>query len=400
MNRRNFVRSLAAGAVGLGTTPEAAFGRTLAEHRIARMDVRQLRYRYPRFVGRNAFGKPAGRGSRVQVRIITTDKGAQGWAQSWLPEERVAKYVGAPLSDLFDSDGGPLEETGGWDQALYDLAGNIIGKPVYEMLGGKGPREIPVYSGAIYFDDLTPEDQPRGVTGVVASCQQDYDHGYRAFKLKIGRGFKWMDPSEGRERDIRVTLAVRERFPDCKILVDANDGYTCDDFLRYVTAVKDCELFWIEEPFRENRDELLRLKEHLHKVGCKALIAEGEGRIGHQKTPWLYGGYTQEHMDTLFTLAEEKLVDVFLLDLNIIGFSRWRRVMPELEKATVKASPHTWAWPLRSFYTAHIAAGLGNVVIVEGVPGSMEGVDLSPYRMKDGNIVMPTSAGFGLSLPT
>ena len=28
-----------------------------------------------------------------------------------------------------------------------------------------------------------------------------------------------MEPAEGRERDIRVTLAVRERFPDCRILV-------------------------------------------------------------------------------------------------------------------------------------------------------------------------------------
>jgi L-alanine-DL-glutamate epimerase-like enolase superfamily enzyme len=73
--------------------------------------------------------------------------------------------------------------------------------------------------------------------------------------------------------------------------------------------------------------------------------------------------------------------------------------MPELEKANVKASPHTWASPLRSFYTAHIAAGLGNVVIVEGVPGTMESVDFSPYKIRDGNIVTPATPGFGLPLP-
>ena len=98
-----------------------------------------------------------------------------------------------------------------------------------------------------------------------------------------------MEPSEGKERDIRVTLAVRERFPDCRILVDANDGYTCDDFLRYVTAVADCDLFWIEEPFRENRAELLRLKqryrpadEELQALGPDELEQlEALGYVGH-----------------------------------------------------------------------------------------------------------------------
>jgi L-alanine-DL-glutamate epimerase-like enolase superfamily enzyme len=137
---------------------------------------------------------------------------------------------------------------------------------------------LPIYSGAIYFDDLDPENKPRGIAGVLTSCQQDYEAGYRAFKLKIGRGFKWMPKEEGIKRDIEVTRAVLEKFPNCLILVDANDGYTCEDMIRYLSAVADCDLFWIEEPFPENKDDLMRLKEHMAKVGCKALIADGETR--------------------------------------------------------------------------------------------------------------------------
>ncbi|MGQ9462560.1 MAG: enolase C-terminal domain-like protein [Candidatus Fervidibacter sp.] len=214
----------------------------------------------------------------------------------------------------------------------------------------------------------------------------------------MGRGFKWMLREGGIKRDIEVTKAVREKFPDCLILVDANDGYTCDDMLRYLSAVANCDLFWIEEPFPENRDDLMRLKEHMVKIGCKALIADGETRAERSDKWWLYGGYSQRHIDNLFKLAEEKIVDVFVLDLGIVGFTNWRCVMPELERLGVKASPHTWGWLPRPYYAAQLAAGIGNVIIIEGIPGKTEGVDYSAYKFVNGKLAVPSEPGFGLKL--
>jgi D-galactarolactone cycloisomerase len=370
----------------------------LSEHKLARIEVRTLRDRFPRRVGRNAKGKPAGRGGSYKIRILTTDKGVRGWAMSWMPDERVTGLEGKPISELFDLEAGPYPDAVGIELPLYDLAGHILEQPVYKLLGAKGPTALPIYSGAIYFDDLEPEDSPRGLDGVIASCQQDYDAGYRAFKLKIGRGFKWMPAEEGLQRDINVTRSVRESFSDCKILVDANDGYTVEGFLRYLEGVADCDLYWIEEPFTENRDDLLKLHEYMSKVGCNALIAEGEGRTAHREPLGPYGGYTEEHIDNLYALAAEKLVDVFLLDLGIVGFTRYRHIMPEIQKAGVLASPHTWMWTPRPYYAAQLGAGVGNVVIVEGIPGKAEGVDYSAYKFVDGNIIMPDVPGFGLSL--
>jgi len=133
------------------------------------------------------------------------------------PNEQVQKFVGAKLSDLFDVVEGTSEDALLLDIPLHDLAGSILGLPVYAILGAKGPKKLPIYSGAIYFDDLDPENKPRGEAGVLASCQQDCEAGCRAFKLKIGRGFKWMPKEEGIKRDIEVTRAVREKFPGCTI---------------------------------------------------------------------------------------------------------------------------------------------------------------------------------------
>jgi D-galactarolactone cycloisomerase len=399
MERRTLVEWIAlSGVARIMTGEQAKAKRELSAHRIAKIEAARSLDRYPRFVGRNATGQPAGRGFGRPIRIITTDQGICGGAMSGASDEETRKFIGARVSDVFDIGRGTIEDAYSLDLPLHDLAGHIIQKPVYAVMGAHGPRQVPIYSGAVYFDDLGPEDNPRGVPGVLASCRQDYAAGYRAFKLKIGRGLKWMQHEEGIRRDIEVTRAVREHFPDCQILVDANNGYTCDDFLDYVTTVRDCDLYCIEEPFPEKRDDLRKLRDHMAKVGCRALIIEGESRADRADWPWRYGGYSRRHIETLFALAREKLVDVFNLDLAIVGYTRWRHVMPELAREGILASPHTWAGTPRPYYAAHLAAGVGNVVTIEGIPGTATGMDYSAYKFVNGNLAVPDDPGFGVKL--
>jgi len=276
--------------------------------------------------------------------------------------------------------------------------GNILGVSVATLIGGKGPRHVPIYSGSIHFEDLETAHKQRGVPAVLAACQQDYDAGYRAFKLKIGRGLTCMEREKGIQRDIEVTRAVREKFPTCRILVDANNGCRPEDFLGYVTAVADCDLHSIEEPFWEEREPLRKLRDHMAKVGCKALIMEGEMRNEQAKTAWRYGGYSQAHVENLLALCREKLVNILNLDLGIVGYSHWRQIMPELQAVGALAAPHTWMWCPRPYYCAQLGAGAGNFCIVEGIPGTTRGVDYSAYRFdEDGHLVVPDKPGFGLA---
>ena len=58
--------------------------------------------------------------------------------------EVAQKIVGIRLDELFDLVSGttdlvPQE----MDRAFHDLVGNILQKPVYELLGGRGPRRWP-----------------------------------------------------------------------------------------------------------------------------------------------------------------------------------------------------------------------------------------------------------------
>jgi L-alanine-DL-glutamate epimerase-like enolase superfamily enzyme len=410
MRRREFLKVAAAAGAGLLSkrlNVSLGYGEAsgkpqpagdLSGHRIATISARRVQDHYPRSVGPNSLGNPVGGGGSYQVRTITTDQGAQGWAMCQAKDDEVQKFIGARVSDLFDPEKGTSEEAFPLDVVFHDLGGNILGRPVWAMLGGAGPREVPIYSGAIYLDDLMPQDLPRGVAGLLDCCKQDYEAGYRAFKLKVGRGAKWMPKEDGLARDIEVTRAVHEQFPDCRVLADANDAYSVDDAIAYVRGVADCDLYWLEEPFVENRDGLVRLHEAMAAVGSKALIADGESRKGRPPSPTAYGGYTTEFVENLYALAAEKLVQVFLFDLGIVGYTRWRRIMPELIKAGVLASPHTWMWTPRPYYASQLVAGLGNVAMVEGIPGRAAGIDYSAYRFNNGKLVMPSEPGLGLRL--
>ena len=357
----------------------------LGRHRIAEIRLRRIRTRWPRLLGRNATLPEHGYGAEPFVREIVTDRGSTGWGISRrLPPDEAAKLVGRRLDELFDPAVGVIaDEALPLDRALHDLAGVILGVPVYEMLGGAGEAAVGVYSGAVYMDDITPAYAPGGVGVVVGHCRQDYDYGYRAFKLKIGRGHRWMEPEAGLARDIEVTRAVRQQLPDCEMLVDANNGYECGGFVRYFEAVADCCLYTIEEPFHENRDDLRRLRDAIEKHCPTTTVTEGESNAD---------------VELLLELASEGLVQLLNLDIGGYGFTAWRRLAPRAIEHGLLLSPHTFNLEFKTCYAAHLLAATGHAALLESIPEEAEGVDTGGYRLEEGVLHVPDAPGFGLRL--
>lgn len=352
---------------------------------ITSVDLTTLRTRYPRTVGRNARLGSHGDGGESTVAVIGTDSGARGWGLVERRPEDHGSLVGTPLSQLIDPATGVRDPANAWlDVALHDLAGVVHDVPVWAMLGAAGSTTVEIYDGAIYFDDLDPDDAPRGVEVNLASCRSDAALGYRDFKLKIGRGNLWMDRASGDARDIEVTRAVRAAFPEARILVDANDGYDLEGICRYLDAVADVGLYWLEEPFLDDADDLAALRAHLDAVSPTTRIAEGE---------------TSPDVEQLLPVAARGHIDVLLMDVMSFGLTAWRAVMPEVAAAGAVGSPHAWGRPLKTIYAAHLSAGLGRVDIVEGVPGETVGVDTSAYTFADGRLELSDRPGFGLPVP-
>jgi len=355
-------------------------------HRIAAVEGTRLRSRYPRTIGRNARLGAHGDGPEVLAVTVRTDTGVSGWGLYEGSEPDLEAVVGRALEEVFDPAVGVIDPLAlPLDVALHDLAGQLLEMPVHTMLGDLGTTPVACYSGAIYFDDLDPEDAPRGIEGVLAACAADHEAGYRAFKLKIGRGNLWMPREEGFARDLEVVRAVREAHPGARLLVDMNDGYTPEQTVRFLEETRECDLFWIEEPFAEHTAGLRMLREHRDGTGSGVLVADGE---------------FDPDVEQVLDLAREGLIDVLLMDVLSYGITAWRRLMPTVREIGVLASPHAWGHPLKTLYAAQLAAGLGTVPVVEAVPGTTDGVDASAYTLSDGALTLPTAPGFGLQMTT
>lgn len=358
----------------------------LEQHTISDIYYTDVSLSYPRQVGKNAQLDIHGMGPAVKVVIVHTDKNATGWGMlQGGPEKEAADYLkDKRLTEVFRPSRGITDpEVYPFDIALHDLAGIILDKPVYELLGRTSPFITSCYSGMIYFDDLEPADNPAGIDKIMEECEYDYNIGYRQFKLKIGRGNKWMSPEEGMARDIEVTKLVDQNFSDCDILVDANNGYSLEDTITYMQGIGDIDLFWFEEPFHENRRDYLALRKWMLNQGKQVFLADGEAHPDQKLLTQLY---------------RERILDVHLTDIAGYGFTAWRNLMPDLIEMGISASPHAWGSLFKTYYNAHLAAALGNTPTIEGVPCESEEVDFGTYQLREGKLIPSPAPGFGMKL--
>jgi D-galactarolactone cycloisomerase len=397
MKRRQFLQNASGGVaayLSLNSQAHAVLRESnsnseLNYHIIEKVTTKKVRLYYPRFVSKNARSGTHGWGSDDTICEIVTHQGAKGWGvPSWKTSENDVKdfIIGKKVSDVFDPNVGITDPKLRFcDIALHDLSGMILNKPVYEVLGVAKPEIFKCYSGMVYFDEMTPFfNKPLGMELILQECAFDRAIGYRQLKLKIGRGNKFMSKDAGIKRDIEVTNLVAKSLPDCEILVDGNDGYTVDELKRYLDGIGNTQLFWLEEPFIETLEHYQELNAFLKLRNIKTLLADGEaGPIDHE---------------LLSRLEDMKLLNVRLTDIQDIGFTGWRKLMPQLKKSNTLASPHAWGSQLKTNVISHLTGTYGNTASIEGVTCVSDDVDLGNYQLKDGKLIPSNAPGFGMKL--
>jgi O-succinylbenzoate synthase len=114
----------------------------------------------------------------------------------------------------------------GLEMACWDVLATRAGRPLAELLGGTRAEIISGVSLGIEPD----------ISRLYAVIDQYLGEGYRRIKLKIGPG-----------KDYDVVRAVRERYPDILLQVDANSAYTLAQ-LPLLKALDDFNLLLIEQP--------------------------------------------------------------------------------------------------------------------------------------------------------
>ena len=350
--------------------------------RIVKIEKVLLRGKRPRIIGHNARIGTHGPNVNDQVVRIHTGSGVVGVGWSRLGREGAEQLIGKRVDELFGLPDGCLDAGRAADLPLWDLAAKLAGLPLYRLLGARGRREVEVYDGSIYIDDLEASDEEaRGIFHEEVRTGQAY--GYRNFKIKIGRGARWMPIMEGLERDILVIHAVREAAgPDAKILIDANMGCTLHQAKEILRRCTDVGIYWFEEPFAEDSALDEALKAFIKENGYDTLIADGEA--------WPPAGF--------FDWVERGLIDVVQHDFRAYGLTWWKATASRIEPWGALCGPHCWGSIVERYAHAHFAASVPHYALLEAAPADMPGILLDGWEMREGKLVVPDTPGTGFDL--
>jgi L-rhamnonate dehydratase len=343
----------------------------------------------------------------VPVGRVTTSSGGQGVGLSRLDEGTAHKALGMRLPTLFGKEKGTEEPWRPLDFALWDLAGKEAGAPVYRLVGGlcrrgggesgagpgglpaptSGPFSVPCYDTSLYFDDLLGEapvrDHAEGAAVVAQEAGWGYERGHRAFKVKVGRGARWMATRAGLDRDVAVVGAVRDAIgPSCHLFADANNGYTLNLAKEFLERTASYRLGWLEEPFHEDPILLDALRQWIQQSGLSVLVADGESASGAE-------GYD---------LAARGLLDVVQCDILSCTFSGWLKLGASLDQLPVVSAPHHYGLHLGNYVSGHLAGAVQGFKYVEWDQATTAGLLAPGYTLREGRVELPDTSGFGLEL--
>lgn len=385
MNRRKFL-SVCGGAAASVLLARWSWASDLPRDiKITRIVGFDLESRRCKVCGKNSRLGVHGDRARDRMVRIYTNAGYEGLGNCRASEAKLGPLLGKNPFDFFKADrpafDSPLDAG---TMPLWDLAGKALNRPAFILLGGKGSQHVPVYDGSIYFADLMPEYAGRWQDRFKEEIDLGFKRGHRAFKIKIGRGAKWMPTEEGFDRDLMVVRLIREHAgPETLLGADANNGYDLARAKRFLGELPGVNLAFVEELFNEEVALDLELKAFLREHKLKTLIADGE---------------TQQTPEPLKPFMAARAIDIYEGDINQFGIEGILTEAAWAKAEDLQVSPHGWGSLVGFYMSLHVGRALTNYYRAENDPLDNEMLIADGYAIKNGTASVPEAPGFGLKL--
>jgi len=256
----------------------------------------------------------------------------------------------------------------GLEIALLDIVGKRLGAPIYQFLGGYG-EWAPVYVGGLCLGWKDVEE-------LCAEARKYVDQGFKAMKLRVGRGY---------EQDLACVREVRQAVgPDVRIMVDANQGYSDAVAMKIIKEYEKYDLFWLEEPVpHEKLPTMARLR------GMSFVnIAAGENSFT---------------IHDFKRVLDSGAVDIIQPDAcKIGGISEMKKVAILAESHHIEVAPHIIGTSIALAAALQFIGSVPNGGMIEwdASEGNLfrDGIIRQSYEFKDGQIKIPGQPGLGIEV--
>jgi galactonate dehydratase len=356
---------------------------------------------------------------------VHTDEGIIGVSDTYYATDAVRGYIhewAAPLllgkdpfhierhwntlyarnSARWGGNGVELRALSALDAALWDILGQALGVPIYQLLGGLAHDSIPTYNtcgGPMYgrrgfsregegrspLDDLWAQvNEPDRLAeellseGITAMKIWPFDR----YSLRgTGRHISSAEIEEGLEPFRRIRNAVGDRMD---IMLEGHGYWDLPMAIKIARAVEPYHPAWLEDlVLAHDIDAIAELKQSTTTpvIGSEMLVTR----------------YQYRH------LMERRAADIVMIDPTWVGgITESRKVITLAESFGLPVSMHDCTGPFTLMAGVHLALSAPNAIYQESVRAYIRTwySELVPHSVEivQGRILPPTAPGIGTYL--
>jgi galactonate dehydratase len=286
------------------------------------------------------------------------------------------------------------------ENALIDIKAKALGVPVFELFGGPVRDKVRLYWSHCgtyrVWGDRMGIPKVSSYDDLVKLGKEVVSRGYGALKTNVlllgdgdprvrnggfGRGDGYPDLNADRYvlDAVRAELAAfREGAGrDVELLVDLNWNFKTEGFLQVAYAMESYDLSWVEIDTRDPKAlAYIRSRTTIPVASCECLFGRRDYR----------------------PFFESASVDVAIIDVPWNGFAESLKIAAMADTYEINIAPHNFYGHLSTMMSAHLAAVVPNLRIMEIDP------DVVPWHddlftvqpvIENGHLVLPAGPGWG-----
>ena len=275
----------------------------------------------------------------------------------------------------------------GIEMACWDIVGKSVGKPVYELLGGRVNERLRAYT-YLYVEDGDRADVYTDPALAAERAAAYAARGFTALKFDPAGPYSAFDPRqpelEALDRSEAYVRAVREAVGSrCDLLFGTHGQFTPAGAIRLARRLEQFDPLWLEEPVPpEMPEEMARVAQ-----ATSIPIATGERLT------------TKYEFARVLATGAAAILQPNLGRVG--GLLEGKKIAGMAEAHYAQIAPHLYSGPVLGAANVQLAACSPNFLVLEGIldwGGFHAEILKRPIAFEDGFVIPPTEPGLGVEL--
>ena len=280
----------------------------------------------------------------------------------------------------------------GIEMACWDIVGKALGKPVYELLGGKVHERLRTYTylypsateGDVHSDARIYRDPD-----LAAERAAEYAAmGFTAVKFDPVTPYTAFDPRqpslEALDRAEKFCRLLREAVGSkADLLFGTHGQFTASGAIRLAKRIEPYDPLWFEEPTPPEMPEEMALVAR----GTSIPVATGERLV------------TKYEFSRVLELRAASILQMALGRVG--GIWEAKKIAALAETHYAQIAPHLYCGPVEGAANIQFAASLPNFLILESIQtwgGFHSQLLKKPIRWEEGYVIPSSEPGLGIEL--